>query len=112
MKNEEIEKKLEEIFLECKVYKDGRRYHKKLGTYAHIVWNLYNPKNQIKRGDKNLVHHKDGNPGNEKIENLQKLTRGKHTILHKEGKHFSEESKKKMSLSRIGKKNVRISKRT
>lgn len=70
---------------------------------SHAAWNKYFPDDPILIGE--LIHHKDGNHGNNKKYNLQKMTHGKHTELHKLGSHHSEESKKKMSVSVMGKNN-------
>ena len=77
---------------------------------AHDVWNYYNPNNRIKRGDGNVIHHKDEDSSNNKIKNLEKMTRSKHNSLHatgkvawNKGKSYSKEIKDKISKSRLGK---------
>lgn len=44
-----------------------------------------------------VVHHKDENPKNNDLDNLEMITILEHTILHKTGKKMSEETKKKLS---------------
>jgi hypothetical protein len=95
---------LEKVFLECQILKDGRRYHHKLGWYSHIVWNFYNSHDLKVKGDGQVIHHKDEDPGNEKIENLQKMKNGEHTILHNTGKTYSYERKRNISLALSGEK--------
>lgn len=48
------------------------------------------------------VHHIDGNPHNNALENLQYLRHGEHARLTNKGRHFSEEHKKKISEARLG----------
>jgi hypothetical protein len=49
-----------------------------------------------------LVHHINGNPSDNSIENLSVMTRNEHMRLHRTGKAMSEETKNKLSLSRKG----------
>ena len=95
-------------------YFNGRKYslHKRFGRWmlsislrvrlAHDVWNFYHPDDLIKKGE--VIHHINGDKSDDRTENLQKMTRAKHTSLHVSGinnpfygKHHSEESKKKIS---------------
>lgn len=79
---------------------------------SHIIWNKHNPHDKIERGCyKDVIHHKDGNHENNDIDNLQKMGHGEHVILHVKGSKFpnkkkpppfTEEHKKKLSLSRKG----------
>ena len=50
-----------------------------------------------------VVHHKDHNPQNNKIENLQWISKPDHCKLHNSGKTFSEGHKKKISVANKGK---------
>ena len=50
-----------------------------------------------------VVHHKDHNPQNNKIENLQWISKQDHCKLHSSGKTFSEDHKKKISVAKKGK---------
>lgn len=43
-----------------------------------------------------LVHHKDGNPNNNSIENLEVMEWGKHTTVHHTGARASEDSRRTM----------------
>jgi len=77
---------------------DPRKRFRLNGEHADIswyYWNLYHPDDPIKHKDNLEIHHKDFNHSNNDIDNLQKMTRRKHMILH--GKHMSEETKMKMS---------------
>jgi hypothetical protein len=80
-------------------------------NYAQYVWNLHNPDNLIRKGDNCVIHHKDENPLNDVIENLQKMTRADHMRLHSIGNEFaigmkhSNATKMRMSLDKRGEKN-------
>ena len=57
----------------------GREYRQ-----ARIVWNVNNPDDTVGKGY--LIHHIDGDPLNDSIENLQKCTFREHAeIHHKQG---------------------------
>lgn len=49
-----------------------------------------------------IVHHKDRNSSNDRIDNLELMPRGEHVSLHKKGGILSEEQKRKMSESNKG----------
>jgi hypothetical protein len=49
-----------------------------------------------------VIHHKDGNHFNNKISNLQKLTKGEHFSLHNIDKVRSPETREKMGKSKRG----------
>jgi len=53
----------------------------------HKIWNKHNPDDPIVRGDGYVIHHKDENPKNNNIDNLQKMTRGAHHSLHNSGEN-------------------------
>lgn len=63
--------------------------------------------------DNEVVHHKDGNPRNNDIENLQLMTRSEHGKLHfPNGQPISEASRKRLSELRKGKPNYYATKYT
>jgi ribosomal protein S24E len=74
------------------------------------IWNDHNPDDLMP--DKGFViHHKDGNPNNNEISNLQKMTDVDHKKLHalkcnhpNTGRKFSKEIRKKLSESHKGQK--------
>ena len=43
-----------------------------------------------------VVHHKDENPCNNNLDNLQVMTRSEHMTFHRTGKPHSEETKNRM----------------
>ena len=97
-------------------------------TYqAHKAWNKYHPNDPIISCEGFVIHHIDLNNQNNNKDNLQKMTREDHTILHNKtrtmsdttkaaiskankghkrglGKHPSEKTRKKMSESQSGEK--------
>lgn len=108
-----------------------QRYHK--------IWNEYNPDDIIREGDGNVIHHKNGNTYDNRIENLQKMTKGEHNQLHhigmkragialqnirksnklrsgenhpNYGKPLFEDIKKKLSIRFSGKNNPMYGKQT
>lgn len=52
------------------------------------------------------VHHKDDNPLNNSIDNLEILTQSQHMSLHHKGKTISEEQRKTCSENNKGSKNA------
>ena len=50
-----------------------------------------------------VVHHKDHNPQNNRIENLQWISKSDHCSLHHKGIPFTENHKMKISEAHIGK---------
>lgn len=104
---------LETAFINSYVHR-GRRFCKDKQRFSHFVWNFYNPDDRIDLKDLEFViHHKDGNRLNDSIANLEKITRGKHTVLHKEGKpsgakgcrwNHSRLSRRKISRAKKGMK--------
>ena len=80
--------------------KDGRPYFKgmsihQIQIHTHIGY---------KKGYD--IHHLDENKFNNSLSNLVYLTHSEHTIIHKKGKGRSEETKRKMSESKKGNKNM------
>lgn len=52
---------------------------------SHDIWNFYNPNNPILSEE--IIHHKNRNTLDDRIENLEKMTRRKHISLHHIGKN-------------------------
>ena len=74
------------------------------------IWNENNPNDPIILNTGYVIHHKDFNPNNNTIENLQKMTDTEHKKLHtsnglhpNQGKKFSKELREKLSKSHMGK---------
>lgn len=80
----------------CLVDDCGKRTYNGLHRWLAKAF-IENPNNY------DVVHHKDHNPQNNKIENLQWISRQDHTSLHNNGKTFSEDHKKKISVAKKGK---------
>jgi len=109
---------INEMFNKCSL-KDGKRrtYYdsldKKMKYFTHFVWNIYNPDDEIEFGSKNyVIHHKDEDSLNDIIDNLIKLLRKEHGIIHGTGnknamfgKEITDNHRKNLSLSRRGNKN-------
>ena len=78
---------------------NGRRC---IGSYRnqifHLVWYLF----KGKRPKGYDIHHKDHNKLNDRLDNLELLTREEHARHHLTGRryHLSEETKHKMSLAK------------
>ncbi len=79
----------------------------------HMIWNMHNPKDLIPwegpEEGKWVIHHKDENRENNHPNNLEKMTFGEHTKLHKKGKPsgrkgykviHSKETRRKISETR------------
>jgi len=92
---------IDEMYKETTIRKSNsglRRYYK--GKYwARVYWDLCNPESPCKNYD---IHHKNENPLDDYIENLERLTRGDHMRLHNIGKHHTESTKQKMSENHMG----------
>jgi hypothetical protein len=77
----------------------------------HKIWNQFHPNNQIILGDGCIIHHIDHNPNNNIPNNLLKMTDIEHKKHHthngnhpNQGKKFSDELRKKLSISHLGQK--------
>lgn len=81
---------------------------------SHRVWNENNPHDRIegctngRNTHTHVIHHKDGNHDNDAPDNQQKMTKGKHAVVHLTGNtHCSgykqtEGHKRKISLANKG----------
>lgn len=79
-------------------YFNGKKYLLNQGYYkrttrpeiflSHDIWNFYHPEDTIKEGE--AIHHINENKSDDRIENLQKMTRSEHNTLHKIGKSINK----------------------
>jgi hypothetical protein len=74
--------------------KEGRAYING-ERRAHIVWKQHYPEDDLTRPW--VVHHINGNPGDDRIENLQRMTHAEHMTFHQTGLKRSDEAKRKMA---------------
>ena len=54
---------------------------------SHDVWNFYNPDNRIEVKDEFVIHHINQKPNDDRIENLEKIERKKHSSIHSSGEN-------------------------
>ena len=78
--------------------RDGRQYFKSHKLYEWQVHTHYGWKQGMD------IHHLDENKMNNSLENLVYLTHSEHAKIHSNGKILSEETKRKMSEAKKGKK--------
>lgn len=78
--------------------KKGRRYFGCYPIYT-LVWEAFN--GPIPKGY--VIHHKDHNKLNDRLDNLQLMTNGEHTKHHHTNKIVTEEVKQHMSEAQKGK---------
>ncbi len=60
----------------------SKRINGKKVLISHLVWLENNPNDKIKHNE--VIHHVDGNPRNNRIENLNKMLRSNHVKFHME----------------------------
>jgi hypothetical protein len=81
------------------------------GRYSkyYKIWNEYHPDDPIIPNTGYVIHHIDENPNNNNPDNLQKMTDREHKKHHtnngkhpNQGKKFSDELRKKLSMSHLG----------
>lgn len=77
----------------------------RLAYVYHEIWNKHHPDDLKLLGDGFVIHHKDENPENNDIENLQKMPRGEHQRLHVLEKWAEDDHRRKMSECHQGEKN-------
>ena len=93
--------------------KQWRRTTDKNEPLSHDTWNFFHPDDPILKDDNNVIHHINGDSFDDRIENLQKLMRSKHSSLHATGnqnnlgKHWflSDKTKQKMCNAMLGNTN-------
>lgn len=91
-----------------KYYLNGNRWFRTKNPciqLAHDVWNFYNPTSRIEKGDGNVIHHINKDSLDNRIENLQKMSRGKHTSFHLIGNGHGKSNKGKV-LTKDHKENI------
>ena len=90
----------------CRIVNNRRIY--KNDFFSHFVWNLFHPNDPIYKGSGFVIHHKDKNPMNDNILNLDKITKSEHNHCHPEklknfrNRPMSEEIKLKISKAKMG----------
>ena len=76
--------------------------HPRADQFGYVMEHIVVAENQIGRfiGCDEVVHHINGIKDDNRIENLQVMERGEHTILHHTGSKRSSGTKKKISDKR------------
>jgi hypothetical protein len=64
---------------------------------SHLVWNQHNPSDQVRPGE--IVHHRNEDKSDDRIENLEKMTQSEHCRLHFSGKPKSPEHRAKIGAA-------------
>jgi len=72
---------------------NGRQHH-----VSHIIWESF--EGPVPEGF--VVHHRDGNPLNDNLENLLCMSNAEHTILHHTGRRHDAGALLKMRIARTG----------
>jgi len=83
-------------YLRIELYKNGKGEPKSVHILMFDAFNYEIP-------ERCVVHHIDGKPSNNILDNFQLMAKSDHGKLHNLGKKHSEESKKLMKEKRIGK---------
>ena len=63
------------------------------------VWNFYNPDDPILEGE--IIHHVNGDPSDDRIENLQKMTQGEHLNIYKPKRNSVPKTPESLEQRRI-----------
>lgn len=79
----------------------GKRWQKAHLVYAYNA-HLTLEEMQLLLKSGNIVHHLNKIPNDDRIANLELLTKNEHTILHHKGKIVSQESRLKMGTAKRG----------
>jgi len=80
-----------------------KRWNNIKRTYVSMHRYIFEKYNGIiKKGM--FIHHKDKNPLNNSIENLEMITHSQHSKIHQTGRKYTKEDKIKMSKKAIGNK--------
>ena len=91
----------------CRVNKGGYwvvNGSTKEGNYGKLLHRLiYADYYNAPLSNDDVIHHKDGNKLNNRIENLEKMSLKDHAILHSENRVYTEEYRKHLSESHKGK---------
>jgi hypothetical protein len=51
-------------------------------SYPRLVWDLHNPKKRVRSNHE--IHHLNGNPSDNRVSNLKRVTKLEHQRLHGE----------------------------
>ena len=70
---------------------------------SHDVWNFFHSNDRILKSDGYVIHHINGVSSDDRIENLQKMTRSEHSVVHGLSYTFTDEGKQKLRNANLGK---------
>ena len=76
------------------IFKNG------ITTYKQIHRLVYETFSEERLKSNECVHHKNEDPADNRFENLRKMNKSDHSMLHRKGKKGSSETREKMSKSR------------